>query len=78
MFVARMIFLFPSSGLRNTFDCSSEEMEEWSSRMVRLREGGMDEGREGGREGEEGEFTEDRKSIIRYFSDNTESLLRTQ
>ena len=46
MLVAKMTFLFPSSGLRNTLDCSSDDMEEWRSKTLNLK-------REGGREGEE-------------------------
>ena len=45
MLVAKMTFLFPSSGLRNTLDCSSDDMEEWRSKTLKLKG-------EGGREGE--------------------------
>ena len=37
MLVAKMTFLFPSSGLRNTLDCSSDEMEEWRSKTLKLK-----------------------------------------
>ena len=37
MLVAKMTFLFPSSGLRNTLDCSSDDMEEWSSKTLKLK-----------------------------------------
>ena len=37
MLVAKMTFLFPSSGLRNTLDCSSDDMEEWRSKTLKLK-----------------------------------------
>jgi hypothetical protein len=47
MLVAKMTFLFPSSGLRNTLDCSSDDMEEWRSKTLKLkREGGRERKRE--------------------------------
>ena len=41
-----------------------------------MGEGWREGGKRGGREEEE--FIEERKSTLHYFSDNTESLLRTQ
>ena len=58
MLVAKMTFLFPSSGLRNTLDCSSDDMEEWRSKTLKLKREGEERERE--REREEGERERER------------------